>query len=156
LAIAFVFGTYLGLMKAHSVSPFFAGFGLLFTMPTVYLERWCKLDGEKWSGEYLLHSVAPASAVMLFMWTAFYTYRVENSPEVVAMVNNAAVAYAAKLAGTYTEVGAVGAVGAVGGDDVVGAVGAVDAVDAHFGDVLVGGGDASAGGAAGMGGDDEF
>lgn len=44
------------------------GFGLIFTLPQMYLERFCKIDLEVWGMKLTFVGVLPAVCLMLLMW----------------------------------------------------------------------------------------
>jgi hypothetical protein len=127
--LATAYGTYMGTLGARGQQAIVVGFGMIFTIPTFYMERISQLDQEDWEASNLMmEGVIPALACFLFTWILFFTaFHAQSGEELLV-----AMAEAALLKALSSETDGVGGgiiddamAAAGGGDEAMGAPAAV-------------------------------
>ncbi|GMI00225.1 hypothetical protein TrVE_jg8524 [Triparma verrucosa] len=86
--ISTIFGIYLGYLGVTGSKGFTVGLGVTLTLPTMFLERWCKADNEAWEGKLSFQGFMPSVGMLVLMWVWVFNLRWggEGGGEIVEMV----------------------------------------------------------------------
>lgn len=107
--LAVLYGTYLGVPNSHrsSGANLLFGFNFIVFVPSLYCTTFLGAEQASFDNKLLTNGVVSSTALMLLLWTYFYTLEHDNDAEALAAILASSIGAGADIDGMDPDAGDV-------------------------------------------------